>query len=852
MVWPNSDRFGWRFEVACSIENGQRVASGVFLKNLSNPPSVEQATKLRDRGFVPWSNHRMMLDRNRFTLEEFGEWFPGFDRWKDMSDVVPSMVIKNEDLDLDGEQIMATGEGWKDEVVADSIDMTMTPELFEKQLARHTNPDNTHLEMLLWEKGVPSPRSTANHILEEVGKVLVSMPEVVVPEICGIPLFPPLRFGNAMPDSPVANYQEWEDLTLRNGFLPDSTDDSPVSASAPPVQVKDVTVRKGSKAKISDAGEKIGRARKDFHRKALCLDDLSVMTPEERTLLVKRDNIWPWSPSKALEAGVEPCVALWIRNMRRSIKPVPSSFRSDELYVRNVTELRDAVGNPKTFPELRANLLANYRNNNEYLTRPMSLDIYDAFKFVKVVEENPQGELPRAFGEPDLPDNDAALKKLLPKRSPATPDVSRKPPERPHLSNLAHYGFFEARNKDVTANELLEKFGFRAIEFGNWVSQEERQEVLNLAWDGMTALCETLGIESKQAGLSGTLALAFGSRGRGGRRAAVAHYEMERKVINLTRIKGAGSLCHEWFHALDDYLGEDCKQTSLAKQLLSEHLSASVNHRWRLFHEQSMSFSNSDKSLASFVRQQIEQWVMQKQADIEPNSEFVKKCLDSVRDTDKDFSRNPRPLEYENHLYFLLELAEKVSRIPPDQLFYPPDRFGDKMAFVGDWSDIQSILNDLPQGCDKNAAERLLYETFTMLAEVRYTLLSSSEKKVMRMNHACLGTPFHDFSPLRDYCNLSDFSRDARFYDGERRQYWQKPEELFARAAEQYVFYKMQESECRSDYLVHGVEEQPESTRSPYLRGEERLCMMQFMETYTDKIRAKIKLEKTWNPTLGM
>ena len=139
-----------------------------------------------------------------------------------------------------------------------------------------------------------------------------------------------------------------------------------------------------------------------------------------------------------------------------------------------------------------------------------------------------------------------------------------------------------------------------------------------------------------------------------------------------------------------------------------------------------------------------------------------------------------------------------------------------------------------------------------MLAEIRYTLLSSSEKKIMRMNHACSGTPFHDFSPLRDYGNLSVFCRDARFYDGARRKYWQKPEELFARAAEQYVFYKMQESECRSDYLVHGVEEQPKASRSPYLRGEERLCMMQFMETYTDKIRAKIKLEKTWNPTLGM
>ena len=31
----------------------------------------------------------------------------------------------------------------------------------------------------------------------------------------------------------------------------------------------------------------------------------------------------------------------------------------------------------------------------------------------------------------------------------------------------------------------------------------------------------------------------------------MAHYEPARNVINLTRLKGAGSLAHEWGHALD-------------------------------------------------------------------------------------------------------------------------------------------------------------------------------------------------------------------------------------------------------------------------------------------------------------
>ena len=49
-----------------------------------------------------------------------------------------------------------------------------------------------------------------------------------------------------------------------------------------------------------------------------------------------------------------------------------------------------------------------------------------------------------------------------------------------------------------------------------------------------------------------SLAIAFGARGKGG---ALAHFEPGRNVINLTKIKGAGSLAHEWGHALDYFLG---------------------------------------------------------------------------------------------------------------------------------------------------------------------------------------------------------------------------------------------------------------------------------------------------------
>ena len=46
--------------------------------------------------------------------------------------------------------------------------------------------------------------------------------------------------------------------------------------------------------------------------------------------------------------------------------------------------------------------------------------------------------------------------------------------------------------------------------------------------------------------------LFFSARGHG---SALAHFEPLYNVINLTKMKGGGSLGHEWIHALDFYLG---------------------------------------------------------------------------------------------------------------------------------------------------------------------------------------------------------------------------------------------------------------------------------------------------------
>lgn len=132
-------------------------------------------------------------------------------------------------------------------------------------------------------------------------------------------------------------------------------------------------------------------------------------------------------------------------------------------------------------------------------------------------------------------------------------DDMRAGPKMRGDSNAPREGS-EVRDGDVTPDDFQAAFGFRGVEFGNYVEGKRRQSDLNRAYDALMDLSTMMGVPPKAMSLDGTLGLAFGARGRGGKNAAAAHYEPGHVVINLTKADGAGSLAHEWFHALDNYI----------------------------------------------------------------------------------------------------------------------------------------------------------------------------------------------------------------------------------------------------------------------------------------------------------
>lgn len=143
------------------------------------------------------------------------------------------------------------------------------------------------------------------------------------------------------------------------------------------------------------------------------------------------------------------------------------------------------------------------------------------------------------------------------------------------LKNVRMTGFNYRNGLHATEEDYLTGLGCRAVEFGNWVSDKERVQHMDMAFDSLMNLAAAIDVDV-QSLLFGKLAVAFGARGISN---AAAHYEPLKKVINLTKKNGAGSLAHEMGHFLDYQIGDhymflDCATAHLSDDFIPDSFKA--------------------------------------------------------------------------------------------------------------------------------------------------------------------------------------------------------------------------------------------------------------------------------------
>lgn len=161
------------------------------------------------------------------------------------------------------------------------------------------------------------------------------------------------------------------------------------------------------------------------------------------------------------------------------------------------------------------------------------------------------------------------------------------------ISLIAHNYFDKSKVKKHSRNisdsaTTVKRFSLRGIQYGNWLSQEDRYNYLFAITISLYDMKELLNLPYHKIGFKNKLTLAFGARGRG---TALAHFEPGNFAINLTRypnsitnpftnekkkflkkddskykamlnMGGVGAFSHEWAHALDYELGKAGKYLS--------------------------------------------------------------------------------------------------------------------------------------------------------------------------------------------------------------------------------------------------------------------------------------------------
>ncbi len=280
---------------------------------------------------------------------------------------------------------------------------------------------------------------------------------------------------------------------------------------------------------------------------------------------------------------------------------------------------------------------------------------------------------------------------------------------------------------DVTAEQFREQFGFRGVQFGNWTDQGDRQEAINQAFDAFMDLSRILGVSPKALSLDGELGIAFGARGSG---KAAAHYEPAQVVINLTKTNGAGSLAHEWWHALDNYFARQgnvamghvtaSKSIEMREELrrafnaLIDHLDKSpYNERSR---QKGTSYWGTPMEETARM---FEQWVNDQLAQRGERSPFL---------TDADPNAEERYVEY-NYAVYEFFMGDKA--MPYEEFKQTPQALAgfvyltrDELQALGE--DLKHIFDTIQQKVDETTGKTLMYHRGDVVAPL------TSEERVLR------------------------------------------------------------------------------------------------------------------------
>lgn len=397
------------------------------------------------------------------------------------------------------------------------------------------------------------------------------------------------------------------------------------------------------------------------------------------------------------------------------------------------------------------------------------------------------------------------------------------------------------RQGDVKGEDFLKTFALRGVEFGNWNNQDERQEVMNHAFDAFMDMADVLGIDPRAIGLGGELGLAFGARGHG-LSGARAHYEIDYATINLTKMSGAGTLAHEWFHALDHYFArQDTKAaTQRTKNESGDATFATKGDRYDLAShgfsirgsqvrpELQAAYTKLIKSMLEKAEQYVE--------DTERTEKFVGAAktdlanrLQGMRDglaREALYGQKKKPATAEQLAEFDSISEKLIAGESLETKFTPPAKQRGMSLTGYRWTNealdaLSKILKAVRgrDGFSKTGGALVDLRNYMERYNQRLKLLADAQKSTTKTKMV-----------------PTDYRMDAKSIDqGRASDYWVTNHEMAARAFQAYMEDKLSSKGQVSDFLSYGANfmvETPWGWKRAFPHGAERVAINQAFDEF--------------------
>lgn len=363
-------------------------------------------------------------------------------------------------------------------------------------------------------------------------------------------------------------------------------------------------------------------------------------------------------------------------------------------------------------------------------------------------------------------------------------------------------------DEKITLEDFVKKFGFKGVQFGASMPQDERLENIRYADSAFSDLAELLDLPTRAMSLDGNLSLAFGSRGMPN---SSAHYEPGKKIINFTRKNGAGSAAHEWWHALDNFLAtyeDGSPRGFLTDGRVRNHL---------LPDGLSEAFVNITKAIKEKVPS-VEEYkaFMIEQGEVSRNS--LEQTFEQLKKLNDEVINEQSVVKKDNI---------EISKLIEDGLLVTQD--GSALHRMTEDDGTLKPINDIKRLMDGGERDSgvALFSLHLSQAEQTFKDLHNKVREALKPS---------DELRLNMKVPTRYFISSLLLDDGRLGTYFSKDVELTARAFERFVQDELELKEAFNDYLVNGLDNSSYLLPLYPVQSDEKVVFREKIKCATEKV----------------